>query len=95
MSFTAEADADLRGIWLFSADRWGEEKADAYLAKIGLRLEYVRDRPERGRSLEGLPPFLRFVKSGRHFAFYRWDERMLRVVRVLHESMDPGRYLPD
>jgi len=49
-------------------------------------------RPARGAPVAGLP--LRSVKAGRHRVFYSFDDREVRIVRVLHPAMDTRRYLP-
>jgi plasmid stabilization system protein ParE len=40
-------------------------------------------------------PHLRCRKAGSHRIYYSFDEKELRVVRVLHERMDAARHFPD
>lgn len=90
---TALAEQDLIDIWRFTAERWTEDQADAYLDAIGEAIHHLELHPEAGVNRdnvrEGYPAL--FVNS--HAIYYRPMPSGPQVVRVLHERMDPERHL--
>lgn len=86
---------DLRKIWVFTAETWSEEKADAYYQSLITSFEYIANHPIMvGHAYEGVLPNYRGLHSGRHIIFYRvLQNGNVRIVRILHEKMDFGRHL--
>lgn len=87
------ADGDLTEIYLYSHRQFGERQADAYLASLDDCFMRLARTPMIGRSIEHIRAgYLRFEHAS-HTVFYVRTERGVRIVRVLHESMDPERHL--
>jgi len=86
---SAAARDDLIGIWETTQGTWDEAQADAYLDQIAATL----DNPRLGPDCSDVLPTLRRLVTGRHVAFYRIMDDHVRVIRVLHGSMDAPRHL--
>ena len=89
-----DATRDLEDIWRYSAERWLVEQADRYLTSVFDALDtFVRGRDSgTRRSRDG-----RFavVRCGSHHAYVACVGERFELVRVLHQSMDAQRHLPD
>lgn len=92
---TCAAEADLRGIWIFSWEIWGEHQADRYLDGLQAALMSCAEAPERGTPRDDIRPGSRSCLAGRHVIFYRYDEVQVVVQRVLHGAMDPSLHLDE
>ena len=87
LRFTRKAVEDLSDIWRYTVERWSEDygllvatcrKIAASTVPIGRRYEQIA---------EGLYGF----RVGRHILFYRIEsDRIILIVRILHERMDLG-----
>jgi toxin ParE1/3/4 len=87
------ADRDLIEIYLYSHRQFGEAQADAYLLSLEACFSRLAQSPRLGRSAEHLRPgYFRFEHAS-HTIFYTLLDEGIRVVRVLHERMDPDRHL--
>lgn len=87
------ARQDLKEIWRFTADKWGEAQADLYLGQIDTAIRSLRDYPEIGEPAEHVRPAYRKLQVNRHLIFYRTGDKTIDIVRVLHQSMDIARRL--
>ena len=90
------ADRHLGEIWKYSADRWGADRADRYLAalhdtlcRVVLGRVRLRPSPQYGKGLHA-------VLCGSHVIYVRPDasEEVLGVVGILHKRMHPPLHLP-
>jgi toxin ParE1/3/4 len=87
------AEADLDEIWDFSANTWGRDQANRYVEVLRDDMRRLASDPSRGRTVTfGRGTYHRY-KSGSHVIFYRAIARGVRIVRILHESMDHKRHL--
>jgi toxin ParE1/3/4 len=89
------AEADLRGIWLYSYKTWGEAQADRYLDELGAGLRACGAEPERGRRRDEVRPGYWSLLIRRHVAFYTYTASEVLVQRVLHGSMEPELHVDD
>jgi toxin ParE1/3/4 len=87
------AQADIDGIWDYTAERWNEEQAARYIRALQEAIETVAADPQRGRSCEQIRPGYRKYAAGSHVVFYRATPKGIDVVRVLHQRMDFERHL--
>ena len=89
-----KAREDLSAIWDYSAERWGRAQADRYIRDIVAACRAVASGRRLGRSIDWLRPGYLRCSVGSHVLFYVQEERhVIRVVRILHGSMDVGRHL--
>lgn len=75
-------------IWLYTADRWGVDQADAYIRQIENDIGRAVKFPEMGSPATYLSAEYRKLKSGSHRVIYRHTDAELIVMRVLHERQD-------
>jgi toxin ParE1/3/4 len=92
MRFSRRAKADIRGIWDYTVDNWGQDHAEIYLGLIDAALESISSEPKLGRPLTGVRRNYRKHLVGSHVVFYRLKGRAVFVVRILHQRMDPERH---
>ena len=88
-----KADEDLTEIYSFSYHRFGEARADAYLIALEECFSLLAEQPLLGRSIELIrADYLRYEHAS-HTIFYKRTADGILVIRVLHQSMDPGPHL--
>ena len=85
---TPEAELDLRGIWSYTRDTWGQQKANDYLRQIKTCLDVLCGHPEMGRLRNEIRTGYRSMVQAQHVVFYRINDEQLEVVRILHHRMD-------
>lgn len=87
------ARQDLKAIWTYTLERWGESQADLYLQQLDAGIRSLIDFPDIGESCEHIRAGYRKLQVNRHLIFYRRGERHIEIVRVLHQAMDVARHL--
>ena len=90
---TKAADRDLTDIYVYSHRQFGERKADEYLLSPESCLSRLAEMPGMGRSIDHIRSGYCRFEHARHTIFYTKIKDGIRVVRVLHEAMDPERHL--
>lgn len=88
------ARADLGDIWDYTANRWDDDQAEAYLRVIQAAIDAVAANPGLGRPCDEVRPGYRRHRAGSHLILYRKTSGAIDIVRVLHEKMDIGSQLP-
>ena len=68
------ARADLRGIWVYTADNWSTPRADKYILSIEALYRSLSTGKVRGRALNDIKPRYLRASIGSHFVFYRASE---------------------
>jgi toxin ParE1/3/4 len=87
------AEADLVGVWIYTHDRWGEAQAEQYFDDLETAIHRLARNPELGRPCTHIRDGYRALRVKRHIVFYTFDASVVRIVRVLHNRMDPARRL--
>ncbi len=87
------AREDLKVIWRYSFTAWGEAQADKYLAEIVAGIARLKEHPELGKSRDDLRAGYRSLRINQHVVFYLVTPSVIRIVRVLHITMDPDSHL--
>lgn len=93
VKITAPAFADIRAIASFTFEQWGQEQARLYMSQIDNKIQALEHDPDLGRERYGLPKAIKGCKSGSHIIFYRVKNRVIFIMRILHQSMDHGRHI--
>jgi toxin ParE1/3/4 len=93
VEFTPKARLDVDDIWDHSLERFGFEKAEAYLREIQRAVGTVADDPRRGRPCDDVRAGYRKFSVGAHVLFFRASEKKVVIVRILHQRMDFERHL--
>src|SRR5438067_681627 len=107
VELSSAAEADLRDIVRWTVRQFGAVQATAYgqllrdalnALEAGPDIIGARQREEIGAGYRTLH-IARNRRRARHFILFRVagpaDERVIRVVRILHDAMDPARHLSD
>lgn len=86
------ARRDIAEIWLYTADKWGVDQADAYIAQIQ---EDLRKAAAGLRIAQRIDRFWK-MRSGHHLCIFDKEaEDRIWIVRILHEWMDLAQNLAD
>ena len=91
--FTPLAQRDLDDIWQYSANRWGEDKAEIYLRQIDAATSRLAENPSIARPCDDIRDGYRVLLCGSHSIYFRTTKDAVLVVRILHARMDPERNL--
>lgn len=78
----------MRDIWRYSAENWGEERADAYVRAIDAAILSISRVGFAVAKCDTIRPGYVRVKAGSHFVFAKRRKSDVVVVRVLHERMN-------
>lgn len=99
-----KAEHDLLDALVWTTDQFGALQADDYLETLTLALEALTDGPnivgskvrdDIGLGIRTLH-VARLGRKGRHFVIFRIaDAQTIDVIRLLHDSMDLAKHLPD
>ena len=87
-----KAKTDLRSIWYYTEDRWGEQQADTYYRDIIKTIELLAAGKRQGRASFVRDGYFKY-SVGRHLVYFTKENNRIKVVRVLHGSMDMDRHL--
>jgi toxin ParE1/3/4 len=87
------ARADLVEIRIFSNDQFGKDVADAYFRGFGAAFARLRDHPLIGALEEDLGANVRCLGHRSHNIFYRIDDDVVIISRILHKARDARRLL--
>ncbi|MGV0986390.1 MAG: type II toxin-antitoxin system RelE/ParE family toxin [Limnohabitans sp.] len=99
-----KAEHDLLDALVWTTDQFGALQADEYLETLTLALEALTDGPnivgskvrdDIGLGIRTLH-VARLGRKGRHLVVFRMaDGQSIDVIRLLHDSMDLAKHLPD
>jgi toxin ParE1/3/4 len=99
-----KAEHDLLDALVWTTDQFGALQADDYLEPLTLALEALTDGPnivgskvrdDIGLGIRTLH-VARQGRKGRHLVVYRdAGSQTIDVIRLLHDSMDLAKHLPD
>jgi toxin ParE1/3/4 len=99
-----QAEQDLLDITLWTAENFGSRQAGHYAETIALAIEALHDGPEilgaKVRDEIGIGirtlHVARQGRKGRHFVAFSVSEgHIINVLRLLHDSMDLAKHLPE
>jgi toxin ParE1/3/4 len=88
LDIQAAARNDLRDIYLYSVDEFGQRTAEAYLNGLRKRFDLLSGEPLIGVVYPDIVPEMRVFGYRSHRIFYRVEPKALLVVRVLHKMRD-------
>ena len=86
------AQRDLDGIWDYSEEKWGSQKAQEYVEAIQSTLTSIADGKRITRPVSVHEGYFK-CSIGSHVVFVRTDDTFLDVVRILHQRMDAELHL--
>lgn len=94
---SVKAAEDIESIWLYTFENWSLEQADRYVNLIFDEIEYIATNPDAGKDYGHIRKNYRSSKVKSHLIFYRLAEKdkVVEIIRVLHERMDIENRLSD
>ncbi len=93
LRLTPAALRDLENIWDYTSQRWGDAQAALYVDKLDASFARLVESPLAAPTCDHIWPGYRRQLVEHHAVYYRIEETMVIVVRVLHERMDAPRQL--
>lgn len=90
---TADAKASLMQIARYTQKTWGKKQRVTYLRMIDNCFCSLAENPMQGRFRPDLHHALRSHPAGKHIVFYIAKQDHIVIVNVLHERMDPVKYI--
>ena len=93
VELSQEADRDLVNILTYGADAFGWDSAEAYVAGFDRSFALLARHPEIGVLHEEFRPPIRSLPYGSHRLFYDVEPGCIIIRRVLHKSVDVGRWI--
>ena len=85
---TKRAALDLREIYNYSADQWGDIRAEKYLSDLYDAFQHMADEPQIGQFRQyRSAPFL-MSPSEKHYAIYMKIEGGIAIATILHSKRD-------
>jgi toxin ParE1/3/4 len=87
---THHANADIDAIAEYTLTRHGERQCAVYLDDLETSLQLLARHPDMGRACDEIKPGLRRHEHEHHVVFYMRKPYGIRVLRVLHDRMQPA-----
>jgi len=87
-TLSEKADQDVREIYLYSYETFGEAQADKYLSGMEESFADLANNPLVGRSCEWLKAGYHQHEYVSHVIFYRPEKDGIFIGRILHKSMN-------
>lgn len=94
--FAKRAKQDVLDIIDYSIDKWGYKQAEIYKEKLKEAEKEIAQNPYSylSKSRDYLKTGLRSIFADKHIFFYCIKyEKIIEVIRVLHQAMDYKRHL--
>ena len=83
-----KAISDLEEIWLYTVDKWSIEQADRYYNLIFDEIAFICKNPGSGQQMDQIRQNYRAAKVKSHLIFFKVENDIVQIVRILHERMD-------
>jgi len=90
---THAAKHDLKEIWRYTFERWGEQQAEKYVLQFEKRFNDLVNTPYLGRSRPDIQKDYRSFSEGKHIIFYRVTGAIIEIIGIPHVSMDVKSHL--
>ncbi len=88
--FTPAAKADLKEIYRYGLQQWGQDQSLRYLEKLKNKLWSLTDLPLMGVERSALVVGMLSLSVESHIVFYQVTvNHQVEIIRVLHARQDP------
>ena len=90
-----DAEQDLEDIQLYGMEHFGVARAERYDQALDKAMGTIAEHPHIGMRIryDSVSAELRRYECMSHTIYYRVVPRGIRIMRVLHSSMDPALHL--
>lgn len=92
---TLRAKEDLRAIWRYTRDAWGEAQADRYVTALYDRFGWLAAHPATGTHRPDIREGYHCFREGKHLVFYLRFLDHIDIIGVPHQRMDVLDYFDD
>jgi len=92
-SLSQAAEEDVRKIYRYSLENFGETKAAAYLLSLDECFLILAGNPDVGKDVSYIRSGYYQFSHDRHAVFYKRDDAGVFIVRVLHAVMEHSKHL--
>lgn len=86
------AKEDLRNIYHYSFNQFGESVADRYFEKINDVITFLQVH-ETGIKRDDIINGIYVIPVGKHIIFYMNEDDIIVIIRILHQTQDFSRHL--
>ena len=93
IGYSARARKDLSEIRRWTLKTFGPDQANRYLAQLHDSLRNIAENPGLARDASDVRPGLHKTVARSHIVYFLLSDSRLDVARILHGSMDAGRWL--
>ncbi len=93
IEISPRAQAEITGIWEYTAGEYGEDAADAYVTELDFAMRRVLEYPHMGADCSEVRKGYRRIRSGSHTIYYVPHNRGIDVMRVLHPRQNAKQQL--
>ena len=87
-----DAAQDVTAMYVYSLQQWGESQAEAYIDGLYEQFETLQSHPHAGRDVSLIRANTRRLLYQRHAIYYHVSAKEIRILRILHQRMDPARH---
>ena len=87
-----KARHDFIDILRYTGENWGPRQLAIYRDKIDRAIHQIASNPEIGVLRRDMSPPYRIYPVGAHIIVYRQQTDRIRIVRILHQRMDPAHH---
>lgn len=84
---------NLRSIYRYSCDTWGEAQADIYLKHLYAALSGLVEHPDRDNSRQQRSQPFRMIACQKHFVVYNIIGADVLILAIMHQSVDVERHI--
>ena len=85
---TSAAKNDIKRIWQYSVDIWGEKQAMVYMTQLEGRFDELAENPLLGRARPDVEQSYRSLPCGKHIIFYTISYEIVQIIGIPHASID-------
>lgn len=87
------AQRDIDGIFDYTAKHWGLPQALRYMDLIEAACTSLAGAPQQAQECSLIRPGYRRRSVESHSIYFRQTSYGIAVIRILHQRMDPSRYI--
>ena len=88
ISIRPQARNDIKKIWRYTYNNWGEKQADSYAYAIGEVINVMPENPEIGNNIDNIRKGYRLYHFKHYLVIYRLSSTVIEIVRVLGENLE-------
>jgi toxin ParE1/3/4 len=79
---------DIDSIWEYTVQNWSIKQAEKYYKNIISTIKLICQNPEIGKSISEVKETHRRKIVGSHMIIYKFQNDIIYIDRILHQSMD-------